>query len=267
MTHDTQAARLQVSHLDVGYSKRQILQDVTLSIPDGKITALIGANGCGKSTLLRTIGRVIAPLSGQILLDGKDIHHSPRKAVAKTLAMLPQTPVAPDGLTVRQLCHFGRYPHRKLFSQSSAQDEAIVEKALHDAGLMELAERPIQNLSGGQRQRAWIAMALAQDTPLLLLDEPTTYLDIAHQIEILQLLRELNQQKGTTIVMVVHDLNHAAQFADNIIAVSKGKIYQQGAPHELLTPELIKEVFGISAMVVPHPEDNSPLCLPLFKAI
>jgi iron complex transport system ATP-binding protein len=200
------------------------------------------------------------------LLDGKAIATLPRKSVAQTLALLPQSPISPDGLTVRELCRFGRHPHKAMLARPSAHDEAMVNVALAAAGLEDLAERPLERLSGGQRQRAWIAMALAQETPILLLDEPTTFLDIAHQIEVLQLLRALNRNEGRTIVMVVHDLNHAAQYADHIIAVSDGGIYAAGAPADLLTPALVKTVFGVEAMVIAHPLDGTPLCLPFAAA-
>lgn len=260
---DLQHDRLQASALSVGYGDRPVLTDVSLTIPQGKITALIGANGSGKSTLLRTVGHVLSPVGGTVLLDGKDIAQSQRKAVARVMALLPQSPVAPDGLTVRQLCRFGRYPHKPMLARSSEHDEAVVDTALAAAGLTDLANRPLHRLSGGQRQRAWIAMALAQETPILLLDEPTTYLDIAHQMEVLQLLRQLNLEQGRTVVMVVHDLNHAAQFAHHIIAVANGAIHASGTPKELLTVDLINTVFGVASIVVPHPADGTPLCLPL----
>lgn len=262
---DFDTDRLRAEGLTVGYGGTAILEEVSTAIPDGRITALIGANGSGKSTLLRTLGRVLEPLSGTVLLDGRDIATSPRKAVARILALLPQSPIAPDGLTVRQLCRFGRYPHKGLLSQPTPHDEEVVEQSLAAAGLLDLAERPLHRLSGGQRQRAWIAMALAQETPILLLDEPTTYLDIAHQIEVLQLLRQLNAEQGRTVVMVVHDLNHAAQYAHHIIAVANGAIHASGPPGSLLTPDLIRAVFGVSATVIPHPVDGSPLCLPLAE--
>lgn len=264
---EIQTDRLRAERLTVGYPSSTILDAVSTSIPDGRITALIGANGSGKSTLLRTLGRVLDPLAGSVMLDGKDIAHSPRKAVARILALLPQSPVAPDGLTVRQLCRFGRYPHKGMLSQATPHDEAVVEQSLAAAGLEDLAERPLHRLSGGQRQRAWIAMALAQETPILLLDEPTTYLDIAHQIEVLQLLRRLNHEQGRTIVMVVHDLNHAAQYAHHLIAVADRSIFASGTPTDLLTPALIRSVFGVHAAVIPHPVDGTPLCLPLAHPI
>lgn len=256
-------SRLAGERLTLGYAAVRVLESVDVSIPDGKITALIGANGSGKSTLLKALGRIIAPEAGTVYLDGKEISAMPGRAIARTLALLPQSPVSPDGLTVRQLCRFGRHPHKGVLSRTSAEDEEIVDHALAATGLADLASRPLDRLSGGQRQRAWIAMALAQETPILLLDEPTTYLDIAHQLEVLELLRDLNRNRGRTVVMVVHDLNHAAQYADHIIAVADGGIHAAGSPGALLTPELIKAVFGVDAAVVPHPVDGTPLCLPI----
>lgn len=260
---DETSDRLVAQNLTVGYGGRAVLEQVGLSIPSGRITALIGANGSGKSTLLRTLARALDPMGGSVLLDGRAIAQTPRKEVARVLALLPQSPVAPEGLTVRQLCQFGRHPHRGLLSRLGPRDEQAVDTALAAAALTDLADQPLHRLSGGQRQRAWIAMALAQETPILLLDEPTTYLDIAHQIEVLELLRQLNRTQGRTIVMVVHDLNHAAQYADHIVAVAAGGIHAAGAPAALLTPGLIKAVFGIDAAVIPHPRDGSPLCLPM----
>lgn len=260
---DTASSRLSAHRLALGYPAVRVLEGIDISIPDGMITALIGANGSGKSTLLKALGRIMQPLCGSVMLDGKMIATMPGRAVAQVLALLPQNPVSPEGLTVRQLCRFGRHPHRGLLSRMTQADEAAIEGALAATGLMALAERPIERLSGGQRQRAWIAMALAQETPILLLDEPTTFLDIAHQLEILELLRELNETRGRTIVMVVHDLNQAAQYADHIIAVAEGGIYATGRPADLLKPDLIRSVFGVDAMVIPHPVTGTPLCLPL----
>ncbi|TCL71273.1 ABC transporter ATP-binding protein [Rhizobium sp. BK251] len=260
---DAVYSRLAARDLTLGYATIKVLDGVDVAIPDGKITALIGANGSGKSTLLRALGRIIQPLGGIVTLDGKAIATMPGKAIAQTLALLPQSPVSPDGLTVRQLCRFGRHPHKGMLSRTTIRDEEIVGASLAATGLADLAERPLDRLSGGQRQRAWIAMALAQETPILLLDEPTTYLDIAHQLEVLELLKELNGKRGRTIVMVVHDLNHAAQYADHIIAVAGGGIHASGSPADLLKPDLIRTVFGIDAMVIPHPADGTPLCLPI----
>jgi ABC-type cobalamin/Fe3+-siderophores transport system ATPase subunit len=262
---DTTSSRLSGGGLDVGYASQAVLKGVDIAIPDGRITALIGPNGSGKSTLLRTLGRIIQPLGGHVHLDGKAIATMPLRAVAQTLALLPQNPVSPDGLTVRQLCRFGRHPHKGLLSRPTAEDERIVDDALAATGLAELGPRSLDSLSGGQRQRAWIAMALAQQTPILLLDEPTTYLDIAHQLEVLELLKDLNRSLGRTIVMVVHDLNHAAQYADHIIAVAGKGVHSAGAPRDMLTAEFIKTVFGIDAKVIAHPLDGTPLCLPFVK--
>jgi ABC-type cobalamin/Fe3+-siderophores transport system ATPase subunit len=262
---DAAHSRLSAADLTLGYAAIKVLDHVDVVIPNGKITALIGANGSGKSTLLRALGRIIQPLGGMVTLDGKAIAEMPGKAIAQTLALLPQAPVSPDGLTVRQLCRFGRHPHRGMLSRTTRHDEEIVEASLAATGLSDLAERPLDRLSGGQRQRAWIAMALAQETPILLLDEPTTYLDIAHQLEVLELLKELNEKSGRTIVMVVHDLNHAAQYADHIIAVADGGIHAAGSPADLLKPELIRAVFRIDAVVISHPVDGTPLCLPFVE--
>ena len=262
MLEQPHADRLFARDLKVGYGTTAILDNIAVDIPDGKITALIGANGSGKSTLLRALGRVLDPLGGSVFLDGKEIATLPRRSVAQTLALLPQSPISPDGLTVRELCRFGRHPHKAMLARPSAHDEDIVNFALNAAGLNDLAERPLERLSGGQRQRAWIAMALAQETPILLLDEPTTFLDIAHQIEVLHLLKQLNHTSGRTVVMVLHDLNQAAQYADHIIAVANGAIHATGKPHDLLTTALVRDVFGVEAVIVPHPVDGTPLCLP-----
>jgi ABC-type cobalamin/Fe3+-siderophores transport system ATPase subunit len=256
--------RLRGEKLTLGYSSNIVLEDIDIVIPDGRITALVGANGSGKSTLLRALGRVGSSYSGTALLDGKAIASLAGREVARTLALLPQSPVSPEGLTVRQLCRFGRHPHHGIFSRPDSRDEDIVANALDATGLTQLAERQLDQLSGGQRQRAWIAMALAQETPILLLDEPTTYLDIAHQFEVLELLKQVNRERGRTVVMVVHNLNHAAQYADNIIALAGGRILAQGKPSEVFTPPLIKAVFGIDAMVIAHPIDGTPLCLPFL---
>jgi iron complex transport system ATP-binding protein len=262
---DAVHSRLSAEDLTLGYAAIKVLDHVDVVIPDGKITALIGANGSGKSTLLRALGRIIQPLGGTVTLDGKAIAEMPGRAIAQTLALLPQSPVSPDGLTVRQLCRFGRHPHKGMLSRTTRHDEQIVEASLAATGLTDLAERPLDRLSGGQRQRAWIAMALAQETPILLLDEPTTYLDIAHQLEVLELLKELNGKSGRTVVMVVHDLNHAARYADHIIAVADGGIHASGSPVDILKPELIRAVFGIDAVVISHPVDGTPLCLPFVE--
>lgn len=253
--------RLEVSQLTTGYPGRKILDDITVEIPDGSITALIGANGCGKSTLLKTIARFIEPTSGSIILDGKAIAEYKRKELAQELAVLPQSPVAPEGLSVRELVRFGRHPHRGLLKKAGSDDEKIIDEALMQAGMLELADRDLEELSGGQRQRAWIAMALAQQTDVLLLDEPTTYLDITHQNEVLRLLQRLNRKQGRTIVMVLHDLNQATRFADNIVALANGGVVAAGAPEKVMTVENIKKVFDLECVVIEHPLDGTPLCL------
>ncbi|HEV7306080.1 ABC transporter ATP-binding protein [Ensifer sp.] len=258
-------ARLYGRNLTVGYGQTTVLKDVDVTIPDGRITALIGANGSGKSTLLRTLARAIRPSAGTVYLDGQSIAALSNRTIARTLALLPQNPVSPDGLTVRQLCRFGRHPHRHLLSRLSGHDEEIIEWALAVTDLLPLANTNLPRLSGGQRQRAWITMALVQETPILLLDEPTTYLDMAHQLEVLEVLRSLNRDQGRTIVMVVHDLNHAALYADHIVSVVDGSIHAAGRPAELLRPDLIRTVFGVESLVIPHPVHGGPLCVPLAR--
>lgn len=262
-TASTAGVRLRAEKLCLAYGERTVVHDLDLDIPDGSVTAVIGPNGCGKSTLLRSFGRLLRPKSGHVLLDGSPVHTLPTRRVAGTVGLLPQSPEAPEGITVADLVARGRHPHQSWYRRWSSDDEAAVEQALRSTGTYDLAERTLDELSGGQRQRAWIAMALAQETPILLLDEPTTYLDIAHQFEVLELLKDLNRKQGRTIVMVVHDLNHAAQYADHIVAVANGGIHAAGRPADLLTPDLIKVVFGIDAVVIPHPVDGTPLCLPL----
>ncbi|MFC6355474.1 ABC transporter ATP-binding protein [Luethyella okanaganae] len=256
-------ARLRADDVTVGYTETPVLSGVTLDIPTGKITALIGANGCGKSTLLAALSRVRPPRDGTVLLDGASIARMPLREVAKSLTILPQTPIAPEGLTVRQLCRLGRNPHRGRFGRANTDDETIVSRAIAACGLLELQDRAVDELSGGQRQRAWIAVALAQDTPLLLLDEPTTYLDLAHQVEVLELLRTLNREHGRTIVMVLHDLNQAARYADHVVALSGGGIHIEGTPAETLTEQTIRLVYGLDCRIVPNPIDGTPLCIPL----
>lgn len=255
--------RLGTSALSVGYQSVHILHDVTVEIPAGRITALIGANGCGKSTLLKTIARVLGTQGGAVLLDGREVESISRRAFALKLAALPQSPIAPEGLTVRELCRFGRHPHRGFAGRPGKGDDDAISRALANAGMSSLADAPLDELSGGQRQRAWIAMALAQETEILLLDEPTTYLDIAHQTDVLRLVQRLNSEHGRTIVMVLHDLNQAARYAHHIIAVAGGGIAAEGPPSEVIVPEVIKNVFGLECAVVSNPLNGTPLCLPL----
>lgn len=258
--------RLTTTALNIAYEKRMIVENLNIAIPQGKVTALVGANGSGKSTILKTLARLMTPSSGSVLLDGKSIHKQSTKEVAKQLAILPQNPTAPDGLTVSELVSYGRFPYQKGFGSMSAEDRRVVSWALEATGMTEFTDRPVDQLSGGQRQRAWIAMTLTQGTDIIFLDEPTTFLDMAHQLEVLQLLQTLNEKEGRTIVMVVHDLNHASRYADHMIAIKKGRVVGEGSPTEVMTPHILREVFGIEADVVPDPRTGVPLCLPFALA-
>ena len=248
--------------LDIAYERQVIVENLNISIPSGKITALVGANGSGKSTILKTMARIMKPLRGQVLLDGKSIHQLPTKEVAAQLAILPQNPTAPEGLTVAELVSYGRFPHQKGFGSLKEADRRIVQWAMDVTGLSEFAWRPVDRLSGGQPQRAWIAMALAQQTDQLFLDEPTTFLDMAHQLEVLQLLERLNREEGRTIVMVLHDLNHAARFAHHMIAIKNGKVAGEGPPSRVMTREMLRDVFQIEADIISDPRTGHPICLP-----
>ncbi|MGK3723091.1 ABC transporter ATP-binding protein [Priestia megaterium] len=254
--------KLTAEKLSISYDSTSIINNIDLHIPEGKISIIIGSNGCGKSTILRSLARLLKPTQGCIYLNGKDIHQHSSKEVAKQLAILPQSPEAPEDLTVKELCYYGRHPHKGLFARYSTEDHKIVSDALQSTKMEHLSDRTLDALSGGQRQRAWIAMALAQGTDLLLLDEPTTYLDLAHQIEVLELLRNLNKQQNRTIVMVLHDLNQAARYADHLISISSGKIYTEGSPKQVFTEEMIEEVFGLLCKIIDNPVDHSPLCIP-----
>ena len=252
---------ISTKNLNISYGNLDIVKDLNLDIPKGKITTIIGSNGCGKSTILKTIARIIQAKSGDIFVNNINIKEQSPKDLAKVMAVLPQSPQAPSGLTVEELIAYGRFPHQKGFGKMKKEDEDIVTWALKSTGIEEFRERPMEALSGGQRQRAWIAMALAQQTEILILDEPTTYLDLAHQLEILKLLEELNRKQGTTIVMVIHELNNAARFADHMIGVKKGKVVCQGTAHEVMTKENLKELFNIAAEIVEDPRNNKPVCL------
>lgn len=252
---------INTKNLNISYGNLDIVKDLNLDIPKGKITTIIGSNGCGKSTILKTIARIIQPKSGDIYVNNKNIKEQNPKDLAKTMAVLPQSPQAPSGLTVEELISYGRFPHQKGFGKLKNDDKDIITWALKSTGIEEFRDRPIQALSGGQRQRAWIAMALAQQTDILILDEPTTYLDLAHQLEILQLLEDLNRKQGTTIVMVIHELNNAARFADHMIGVKKGKVVCQGTAYEVMTKENLKELFNIDAEIVQDPRNNKPVCI------
>ncbi|MBD1853552.1 ABC transporter ATP-binding protein [Leptolyngbya sp. ST-U4] len=251
--------------LTLSYDRTAIIRELNVDIPIHRITALVGANGCGKSTLLKGLARLLKPQSGIVYLNGTAIAQLATKEVAKQLGMLPQSPIAPEGLTVRELVAQGRYPHQSWFQQWSKEDEQFMEQALAMTGMTELGDRPLDSLSGGQRQRAWIAMALAQNTPILLLDEPTTFLDLAHQIEVLDLLYDLNQTRGQTIVMVLHDLNQACRYADYLVAMKQGHIYAQGSPVEVMTGAMVREVFGLESRIVPDPVTGTPMCIPISQ--
>lgn len=255
---------LHADHLSLAYDGVSIIEQLDLEAPAGRITALVGPNGCGKSTLLRGLARLLKPKGGMVYLDGKAIHSLPTKQVAQQIGLLPQSPIAPAGLTVYELVAQGRYPHQSWFQQWSAEDSRCTQEALAITNLTHMADRPLDTLSGGQRQRAWIAMALAQETEILLLDEPTTFLDLAYQLEVLDLLHDLNE-RGRTIVMVLHDLNQACRYADHIVAMRNGVIMAQGAPETVMTPEMLKEVFQLNCQIVPDPISGTPLCVPIGR--
>ncbi|MCD9022514.1 ABC transporter ATP-binding protein [Cohnella silvisoli] len=255
-------SRLSTNQLSLAYGSRQIVQELNLRVPDGLITALVGANGSGKSTILKSMARILLPVQGGVYLDGKLIHRQPTKEVAKQLAILPQNPSAPEGLTVRELVSFGRYPHQKGFGNLNGEDNRMIEWALQATGMSAFSDRPVDQLSGGQRQRAWIAMALAQGTEVLLLDEPTTFLDMAHQMEVMTLLEKLNRDQQRTIIMVVHDLNHASRYAQHLVALKDGTVLYEGEPTVVMTSRMLREVFNIDADVIPDPRTGAPLCLP-----
>jgi iron complex transport system ATP-binding protein len=255
--------RLAARDLTLGYGDRIVVEHLDLDVVDGGITAVIGPNGCGKSTLLRALGRLLRPQGGEVLLDGQRIDRLPTRDVARALGMLPQSPTAPDGLTVGDLVTRGRHPHQSWFRQWSRDDEAVVAEAMAWTGVADLADRPVDALSGGQRQRAWIAMALAQGTDILLLDEPTTFLDLTHQIEVLDLMAELNATSGRTIVCVLHDLNLACRYAHHLVAMKAGRIVAEGPPDHVITPDLLADVFGLSAAVLPDPVSDGVLVVPI----
>lgn len=256
------SARLRADALTLGYDGKIISQNLSVSIPDGEFTVIVGPNACGKSTLLRALSRLLKPQAGQVILDGKNIASIDTRQVARHLGLLPQSSQAPDGISVLDLVARGRYPHQKLLQQWTQADKLAVSNAMQATGVSELADRSVDALSGGQRQRVWIAMVLAQQTPLLLLDEPTTYLDIAHQIDLLELFSNLNQQHNHTLVAVLHDLNHACRYATHIIAMRDGQIVTQGHPREVITADLVEQVFGMPCLIIDDPVSHTPLVIP-----
>lgn len=253
---------LTAEHLQTGYDKKVIIEDMSLTIPDHKITVIIGSNGCGKSTLLKTFARLIQPMNGKVLLDGKGYDSMPPKQLAQIIGLLPQSPLVPEGIKVSDLISRGRYPYQEAFRGMTKEDYAAVDEAMEMMGVTEYANRNVDELSGGQRQRVWIAMALAQQTDILFLDEPTTYLDITYQVEILDLLTELNRKRKTTIVMVLHDINLSARYADYLFALRAGKLIAEGSPEQIITEELIREVFHLECVVTKDPVSASPFIVP-----
>ncbi|QBI55929.1 ABC transporter ATP-binding protein [Streptomonospora litoralis] len=266
MTSDpgsTETARLRAERVTLAYGDNVISRGLDFAVADRAVTAIIGPNGCGKSTLLRALGRLLRPGAGQIVLDDRPIRATPPRDVARTVAVLPQSPQAPPGLAVADLVARGRHPHQSWYRQWSAADRGAVTRALELTGMLDYAERTLEQLSGGQRQRAWISMALAQETDLLLLDEPTTFLDLAHQIEVLDLVRDLNERHGRTVVMVLHDLNLAARYSHRLVAMADGAIRAEGTAEQVLTPDLLAEVFGLRCAVIGDPVSGSPLVVPV----
>ncbi|MFD3699232.1 ABC transporter ATP-binding protein [Streptomyces sp. NPDC058646] len=258
--------RLTAQNVTLGYDQRVIAENLSVEIPDRSFTVIVGPNACGKSTLLRALSRMLKPSAGRVLLDGQAIASMPVRKVARTLGLLPQSSIAPDGITVADLVSRGRYPHQGLLRQWSPEDERIVKESMASTGVGELADRAVDELSGGQRQRVWIAMALAQQTPLLLLDEPTTYLDIQHQIDVLDLCAELHENQGRTLVAVLHDLNHAARYATHLIAMRGGEVVAEGPPAEVVTAELVEGVFGLRCQIIDDPQTGTPLVIPAARA-
>ena len=251
---------ISVKDLCVSYGENTIIENMTLSIPKGKISIIIGANGCGKSTLLKTIARINKYKKGDVFIGGKNIKKIKEKKIAKEVAFLPQGPVCPDGLTVRELVAFGRFPHQKMIGGLNSHDKEVIEWAIKETGLSEFADRPVEALSGGQRQRAWIAMTLSQETEIIMLDEPTTYLDMSYQLEVLEVLQKLNREKNITVVIVLHELNKACRFADNIIGLKKGKIICQGKPIDVINKENLKKIYGIDASLRKSENGEYPIC-------
>ncbi|MYW34157.1 ATP-binding cassette domain-containing protein [Streptomyces sp. SID2119] len=256
---------LQARDVRLGYGDREIVPGLSVTVPPGRITVIVGPNACGKSTLLRAMARLLAPSAGAVLLNGRSIQEMPTKEVAAVLGILPQSPTAPEGITVSDLVGRGRYPHQGWFRRWGAEDDEAVAQALLSTDVLELADRPVDELSGGQRQRVWIAMALAQRTDILLLDEPTTFLDASHQLDVLDLLTDLNRERGVTMVAVLHDLNLACRYADHMIAMKGGRILAEGRPVDIVTEELVGEVFGMRCSVIEDPASATPMVVPLGR--
>ncbi|UJP10711.1 ABC transporter ATP-binding protein [Microbacterium sp. KUDC0406] len=263
MTEQITAHALEARDLVVGYDGEPVIDGLSLALPGSGITMIVGGNGCGKSTLLRSLARLLRPRRGSVLLDGASIAGLPTKEVARIVGLLPQTPVAPDGISVADLVDRGRTPHRGWLGGRDRRDDEVVADALQVTGMTGFADRPIDELSGGQRQRAWVAMALAQEPDILLLDEPTTYLDLAHQVELLQLLVRLSRERGTQVVVVMHELNLATRYADHLVAMRDGRIVAEGAPGDVVTVELLRDVFDLEAVVVPDPVAGTPMIVPV----
>ncbi|MET9508750.1 ABC transporter ATP-binding protein [Streptomyces flavidovirens] len=261
-----QSNELATHSLDLRYGDRSVIEGLDLVLPGGAVTAIVGPNACGKSTLLRGLNRLLSPAGGSVTLDGADIHGMPARSLALRMGLLPQQPVTPEAITVEALVRLGRYPHQRLLSPWSAADQAAVEAALERTGTAALCDQPVDRLSGGQRQRAWIALALAQDTELLLLDEPTTFLDLRHQLDVLDLVAELHSEAGRTVVMVLHDLGQAARYADHLVVLKDGRLAAAGAPAAVLDAELVKSVFDVDCRVIPDPETGTPLVVPKSTA-
>ena len=258
-------ARLRGEALTLAYGKKTIAESLNVTIPDGHFTAISGPNGCGKSTLLRTLSRLMTPVHGHVYLDGEEIQRYASKEVARRVGLLAQNATTPGDISVQELVARGRYPHQPLFTRWRQEDEDAVQNAMQATGIVNLAGQSVDTLSGGQRQRAWIAMVLAQDTSIMLLDEPTTWLDISHQIDLLELLSELNRERGYTLAAVLHDLNQACRYATHLIALRDGKIVAEGAPKEIVTPALIEAVYGLRCMIIDDPVANTPLVVPLGR--
>jgi len=257
------SASLVAEGLTLRYDDRTIVDRLDVALPAGRITVILGANACGKSTLLRGLARLLTPASGRVMLDGEDVRSLAPKALARRVGFLPQAATAPGGVTVAELVARGRYPHQRLLQQWSAEDADAVDRAMRSTGVAVLRDRPVDELSGGQRQRAWIAMLLAQETPVMLLDEPTTYLDVAHQLEVLELCRRLNREQARTVVLVLHDLDQACRYADHLVVMREGRVLSTGAPEQVMTTELVADAFGLQALVQQHPVTGTPMVVPI----